>query len=102
MPLILALGRQRQEELCKFEASLVNIASSRTARAIQKNPVSENQTKPNQTNKIEQNNWHNQFSKKEKYLNQILYWAKFTGLRIMIIKQLSGRELTVTGKVAPE
>lgn len=36
MPLILALGRQRQEELCKFEASLVNIASSRTARAIQK------------------------------------------------------------------
>jgi hypothetical protein len=55
MPLILALGRQRQEELCKFEASLVNIASSRTARAIQKNPVSENQTKPNQTKPTKSN-----------------------------------------------
>ena len=31
MPLILALGRQRQVDFCKFKASLVNIASSRPA-----------------------------------------------------------------------
>jgi hypothetical protein len=29
-----ALGRQRQEDLCEFEASLVYIASSRVAKAI--------------------------------------------------------------------
>jgi hypothetical protein len=48
MPLIPALGRQRQAD---FEASL----SSRTARDIQRNPVSKNKNKnktPNQkTNK---------------------------------------------------
>ena len=32
-PLIPALGRQRQEDLCEFEASLVYRVSSRTARA---------------------------------------------------------------------
>jgi hypothetical protein len=32
MPLIPALGRQRQEDLFEFEASLVFRASSRTAR----------------------------------------------------------------------
>jgi hypothetical protein len=36
MPLITALGRQRQAD---FEASLVYKVSSRTARAIQRNPV---------------------------------------------------------------
>jgi hypothetical protein len=36
MPLIPALGRQRISE---FEASLVYKVSSRTARAIQRNPV---------------------------------------------------------------
>ena len=41
MPLIPALGRQRQEDLCEFEASLVYKASSRTARTVtQRNPVS--------------------------------------------------------------
>ena len=35
------VGRQRQTDLCEFEASLVNRASSRTARATQRNPVSE-------------------------------------------------------------
>ena len=39
-------------DLCEFKASLVYRASSRTARATQKNPVSKNQT--NQLNK--QNN----------------------------------------------
>jgi hypothetical protein len=37
-PLIPALGRQRQED---FKASLVSKVSSRTARATQRNPVSE-------------------------------------------------------------
>lgn len=32
MPLILALDRQRQEDLCEFKASLIYRASSRTAR----------------------------------------------------------------------
>jgi hypothetical protein len=43
-PLIPALGRQRQVDL-EFEASLVYRVSSRTARAIQRNPVSKNQKK---------------------------------------------------------
>ena len=53
--MIPALGRQKQADLCEFEASLVYKASSRTARAIQRNPVLENKTKQNktQTNKKE-------------------------------------------------
>jgi hypothetical protein len=39
-PLISALGRQRQADLCEFKASLVYRVSSRTAKAIQRNPVS--------------------------------------------------------------
>jgi hypothetical protein len=46
-PLIPALWRQRQATLCEFEAGLLYRASSRTARAIQRNPVSRNK---NQTN----------------------------------------------------
>jgi hypothetical protein len=42
-PLILAFGRQRQEDLCEFEDSLVYIVSSEIAMATQRNPVS-NQT----------------------------------------------------------
>ena len=40
-----ALRRQRQTDLCEFEASLVYRASSRTVRATQKNPFSKNQKK---------------------------------------------------------
>jgi hypothetical protein len=36
MPLILALGRQRQEDLCEFRTNLVYWVSSRTARATQR------------------------------------------------------------------
>jgi hypothetical protein len=43
-----ALRMQRQVNLCELEASLVYRVSSRTARATQRNPVS-NKTK--QTNK---------------------------------------------------
>ena len=39
--LIPALERQRQVDLCEFMASLVYRASFRTARATQRNPVSE-------------------------------------------------------------
>jgi hypothetical protein len=59
MPLIPALERQRRREgqrergrergrgrwISEFEANLVYKVSSRTARAIQKNPVSKNQKK---------------------------------------------------------
>jgi hypothetical protein len=41
-PLIPAFGRQRLR-ISEFEASLVYNVSSRTARAIQRNPVSKNQ-----------------------------------------------------------
>ena len=42
-PLISALRRQRQADLCDFKVSLVYIVSSRTARAVtQRNPVSKN------------------------------------------------------------
>jgi hypothetical protein len=37
--LIPALGRQRQVNLCEFEANLVYTVSPRTARATQRNPV---------------------------------------------------------------
>ena len=45
VPLIPALGRQTQADLCEFKASLVYKASSRTARATQKNPVLEDKQK---------------------------------------------------------
>ena len=45
IPLVLALRRQRQADLCEFKASLVYRESSRTARATQRNPVSQNKTK---------------------------------------------------------
>jgi hypothetical protein len=39
-----ALGRQRQADVCEFKASLVYRVISRTARATQRNPVSQQQT----------------------------------------------------------
>uniref|UniRef100_A0A8C2QCX8 Mannosyltransferase n=1 Tax=Cricetulus griseus TaxID=10029 RepID=A0A8C2QCX8_CRIGR len=44
-PLIPALGRQRQGDLCEFEGNLVSRASSKTAKATQRNPVLKNQKK---------------------------------------------------------
>ena len=44
MPLIPEFGRQRQMDLCEFEASLVCRASFRIARATQRNPVSNTHT----------------------------------------------------------
>ena len=39
MPLVPVLGRQRQADLCEFEANPVYVVSFRTARATQRNPV---------------------------------------------------------------
>jgi len=38
-PLILDLRKQRQADPCEFEASLVYRVSSRTARALKRDPV---------------------------------------------------------------
>jgi hypothetical protein len=57
-------GRGRR--ISEFEASLVYRVSSRTARAIQRNPVSkQNKTKQNKT-KPKQNNPNNQITTKIK------------------------------------
>jgi hypothetical protein len=50
--LIPALGKQRQEDLCEFEASLVYRVSSTIARATQRNPVSTKQNKTKQNKMI--------------------------------------------------
>ena len=42
MPLIPALWRQRQVDLCEFKDSLVYRVSFRTSRATQRNPVLKN------------------------------------------------------------
>jgi hypothetical protein len=52
MPLISAL-RGRGRWISEFEASLVYKVSSRTARAIQRNPVSKNRKQKNQKTKKE-------------------------------------------------
>jgi hypothetical protein len=44
MLLIPTLGRQKQADLCESEASMLYRASSRTARATQRNPVSKNKS----------------------------------------------------------
>ena len=45
MPIISALGKQRQVDLSEFEDSLVYSVSSRTAKATQRNPVLKTTTK---------------------------------------------------------
>ena len=51
MPLIPALGRQRQADVCEYEASLVYRASSRTIKATLRNPVMKNQNQTKQKHK---------------------------------------------------
>jgi hypothetical protein len=55
MPLIPALGKQKQEDLCEFKASLVNTASFSTARTIWRDPVSEKQNKKKE---LTSDPWH--------------------------------------------
>ena len=47
-PLIPALFRQRQKDICEFKASLVYKVNSSIARVTQRNPVLKTQTKPNE------------------------------------------------------
>jgi hypothetical protein len=62
----LSIGRGRGRQISEFEASLVYKVSSRTARAIQRNPVSkqskttQNKTKQNKTkqNKTKTIRWN--------------------------------------------
>ena len=49
--MIPTLRKQRKEDLSEFEASLVYIVNFRTARATQRNSVSQNKTKQNKTRK---------------------------------------------------
>ena len=49
-PLMPAPGRQKQSELCEFEATLVYRDNSRTAKATQKNPVLNNNNNININN----------------------------------------------------
>jgi hypothetical protein len=63
--LTLALGRQRQVDLCEFKTSLV-YKSSRRARATQRNLVSrktKTKIKPNQTNNNKNNKTQNKTPK---------------------------------------
>jgi hypothetical protein len=50
VPLIPALRRQKQVDLCELEASLVYRFSSRTAKATQRNPVLKNKNKQAKSN----------------------------------------------------
>jgi hypothetical protein len=50
MPLIPAVERQRQMDLCEFEASLVYIESSRTARRLHSDTLSQTKQKRYQGN----------------------------------------------------
>ena len=58
--LIPALGRQRQVNLCEFEASLVYRVSSRIARATQKNSFTKKQTTTTKkaSDNLGKDNWH--------------------------------------------
>jgi hypothetical protein len=56
MPLIPALGRQKQAN-SEFKASLVYRVSSRTARATQRNPVSEKKKKKSTGKRLEMAQW---------------------------------------------
>lgn len=54
MPLIPALGKQRQAELCEFETSLVYRETQDSQGYIEEPLTKPNQTKPNQAEQIAQ------------------------------------------------
>ena len=64
MPLIPALGKQRQADLCEFEASLVYRTSSRTGyKATQRNPVLKNREREREREREKTNDKNYTFSK---------------------------------------
>ena len=56
MPLIPALGRQRQADLCEFEANLFYKGSSRTAKAVTQESLSQKNKLKTKTTKNKQIN----------------------------------------------
>jgi len=70
MPLIPALGKQKQVDLCGFEDSLVYRVSSGTAKAL-RNPVTKT-TKDKQTNK--QDSSFIIFFKKNTHFQDVFYF----------------------------
>ena len=59
MPLIPALGKQKQADLCEFKTSLVYKENSRTASAVtQKNAVSKKQKQTKPTSEKEELNYN--------------------------------------------
>jgi hypothetical protein len=58
------LGKQRQVDLCEFKISLVYILSFRTAKAMERDPVSETSVGEWRVNRIVLTNscWHPQLS----------------------------------------
>jgi hypothetical protein len=61
MSLILALGRQRQADLCEFQAKVYSV-SSRTARATRRTPVSRKKKKKEAGARVEVNLGKGSFS----------------------------------------
>jgi hypothetical protein len=57
MPLIPALGKQREADLCEFEASLVYRVSARTARTTQKAMSQEKRRKKGKTRQEKKSVW---------------------------------------------
>jgi hypothetical protein len=60
---ISGLRRQREEELCEFEASLVYIVSSRASRPTQRNPVPKTKKKKKKKKKTKKTKKKNQNKK---------------------------------------
>jgi hypothetical protein len=75
MPLIPALGRQSQVDFWVW-ASLVYKVSSGTARAIQKNPVSQNTKTKQKQNKTKQNKTKQKNQNKQKKNIWEKIWVK--------------------------
>jgi hypothetical protein len=57
VPLVLALGRQKQTDLHEFKVSLIYKVSSRTDRATQGNAISKNKTNKQQTKGLKCSGW---------------------------------------------
>jgi hypothetical protein len=105
-PFIPALGRQRQADLCEFDASLVYKVSFRTARATQRNPVYKNQknqsnkqTKKNHTNPINQPPPSPTKTNSKTKTNTLIYPTKEqTNMESICVDQLLlGMELALEG-----
>jgi hypothetical protein len=89
-------GRGRQ--ISEFKASLVYKVNSRTARAIQRNPVSKNETKQNKQkkNKKQKNNVSLGVMRDSKGFGNSI-GVKYSGERKSLCPYLSGRVKALRG-----